>query len=59
MSDTIEELSKLDKSELIKKLLDQKNSHESLKKSHESLKKSHESLKKSNESLKKSNEMNL
>jgi uncharacterized protein YjgD (DUF1641 family) len=33
MSDTIEELSKLDKSELIKKLLDQKNTHESLKKS--------------------------
>ena len=45
MSDTIEELSKLDKSELIKKLLDQKTSHESLKKSHESLKKSIFSIK--------------
>ena len=57
MSDTIEELSKLDKSELIKKILEQNNQFESLKKEYESLTKKNESLKKEYESSEKTKEV--
>ena len=57
MSDTIEELSKLDKSELIEKILEQNNQFESLKKEYESLTKKNESLKKEYEPLEKTNEV--
>ena len=57
MSDTIEELSKLDKSELIEKILEQNNQFESLKKEYESLTKKNESQEKEYESLEKTKEV--